>query len=897
MNSALHLVLLTLPFNGGESNATPEFTTPTTGPSLHWSDYDADGVLDVFVATPHAGDRLYRGDGLGLVDVTTQAGLDSSRKSRSGTWFDVDLDGDLDLLTASDLGPSRLWENDGVGGFTDVTKSAGLESAEPDLAVSTLDFNGDGLLDVQRRTETGDRLFRNEGQGRFVELDLAERLAAPIAGQAAAANVRELEDEGQGSNQAVAGPGTVTVASPGPQVAASGSALVCAGGVDDMANPGTCIPASTVPMIGTLYPQSLELNVQGNRVGIGTVTPVAKLDVTGNARITGQLAVQHPTGPPLEVVSSDRVDNLNVDQLDGLSSEDFIQPSIALNILGGRVGIGTLTPDSKLDVTGNIRLTGQLAAQIPTGPPLEVVSSDRVDNLNVDLLDGFSSEDFSQLGDEITSDEIANGAIQGFNLDIISVRSTLLNDEFSRLGDEITSDEIANGAVQSLDLDMFDVEQTLENNGFSRLGDEITSDELDYGNLYNQIENDLLSSGISVLGDEITSDEIANGAVQSFDLNESEVLDWIGLEDHFRQRAVNGSAMLATNNGSTDAFLSVAGQDIYWPQVGATGEEYGVVGVSLDPATTNFGVLGHSDNVGIRGEGVSQGVVGEVVSGTSGVGVLGRAPLYGVQGETTLGGFGVIGFGNSGGSGVLGSGTGPSSDGVWGLSGGASGSGVSGYATNFTGVNTGVEGRTDSATGWGVLSLGSSGATGQKNFIQPHPTDPSKEIHFFSLEGNESGTYFRGSGVIAEGLLVIEVPEEFRWVSSEDDLTVHLTAVGAPALLWVESKSLDTIVVRSNADVQVDYQVHGVRRGFEQVDLVVGNTSFVPEVADVPFGTQYPESYRRILVENGLLNSDYTPNRATAEMLGRELAAADGSGLQVATPAPVPGLETYTTKD
>ena len=39
----------------------------------------------------------------------------------------------------------------------------------------------------------------------------------------------------------------------------------------------------------------------------------------------------------------------------------------------------------------------------------------------------------------------------------------------------------------------------------------------------------------------------------------------------------------------------------------------------------------------------------------------------------------------------------------------------------------------------------------------------------------------------------------------------------------------------------------------------------------VPFGTQYPNDLRDILVENGTLNADYTPNERTAQRMGWEL--------------------------
>ncbi|HJM57509.1 MAG TPA: hypothetical protein QF446_09285, partial [Planctomycetota bacterium] len=46
-----------------------------------------------------------------------------------------------------------------------------------------------------------------------------------------------------------------------------------------------------------------------------------------------------------------------------------------------------------------------------------------------------------------------------------------------------------------------------------------------------------------------------------------------------------------------------------------------------------------------------------------------------------------------------------------------------------------------------------------------------------------------------------------------------------------------------------------------------------PMEADKPFATQYPDEYRQILVENGLLNPDFTPNVQTMALL--EVAVED----------------------
>ena len=68
--------------------------------------------------------------------------------------------------------------------------------------------------------------------------------------------------------------------------------------------------------------------------------------------------------------------------------------------------------------------------------------------------------------------------------------------------------------------------------------------------------------------------------------------------------------------------------------------------------------------------------------------------------------------------------------------------------------------------------------------------------------------------------------------------------------------------------MEFDYFVNGVRRGFADLELIRENYAYVPEVRGVPYGTQYREGHRQILVENGILNPDFTPNEATAAMMG-----------------------------
>jgi hypothetical protein len=98
-----------------------------------------------------------------------------------------------------------------------------------------------------------------------------------------------------------------------------------------------------------------------------------------------------------------------------------------------------------------------------------------------------------------------------------------------------------------------------------------------------------------------------------------------------------------------------------------------------------------------------------------------------------------------------------------------------------------------------------------------------------------------------------------------------LTALGGPVSIWVESQSRDQIVVRGTNDISFNWFVNGVRRGFSQFETISENTSFIPgesEVFGEPVFPQFNSDYRRILVENGTLNADFTPNMETAARLG-----------------------------
>ncbi|HVS63544.1 MAG TPA: CRTAC1 family protein [Thermoanaerobaculia bacterium] len=203
-------------------DATFEDATATAGVSEdRWSvpatffDYDRDGALDLFVgnylrfdartapvcrdstgAQDYCGpnnfeplpDRLFRNRGDGTFqDVTFAAGLRAGFGPALGALAaDFDGDGWLDLYVANDGTPNNLWSNLGDGRFEDRALLAGVAvnaegSAEASMGVDAGDYDGDGDLDLFMThliSETN-TLYRNEGDGSFVDATVGSGLGGP----------------------------------------------------------------------------------------------------------------------------------------------------------------------------------------------------------------------------------------------------------------------------------------------------------------------------------------------------------------------------------------------------------------------------------------------------------------------------------------------------------------------------------------------------------------------------------------------------------------------------------------------------------------------------------------------------------------------------------------------
>ena len=129
----------------------------------------------------------------------------------------------------------------------------------------------------------------------------------------------------------------------------------------------------------------------------------------------------------------------------------------------------------------------------------------------------------------------------------------------------------------------------------------------------------------------------------------------------------------------------------------------------------------------------------------------------------------------------------------------------------------------NSATGDVEVSLNSGEfrvSGGTKNFVQPHPTDPTKEIDYSTLEGPEAGTYIRGTANCVNKQSTIVFPEHFPLVTNEQGLTAQLTSRGKQNVFFIKELTNKKLVVGCSDDGAFDYLVNGIRTGYENFQVI-----------------------------------------------------------------------------
>lgn len=137
------------------------------GQGVSWGDYDSDGDLDLFLPSYENASRLFRQDAQhNFEDVTEAAGLGNTTESVQAVFFDLDFDDDLDLFVSRGRGfANRMFINQGRGRFQDEAATLHLDDPNPHgQGVTVADYDCDGDFDIYMcDSEGANRLYRNEG--------------------------------------------------------------------------------------------------------------------------------------------------------------------------------------------------------------------------------------------------------------------------------------------------------------------------------------------------------------------------------------------------------------------------------------------------------------------------------------------------------------------------------------------------------------------------------------------------------------------------------------------------------------------------------------------------------------------------------------------------------------
>jgi len=163
------------------------------------ADYDNDGFPDLYV-TNFGPNRLLRNNGDGTFSDAAESGTADDLWGVSAAWADFDADGSLDLYVANYVDfswdnhkfcgdvhrnisaychpdvynalPDRLYRNLGDGRFIEIGHSAGIDDTidGKGLGVVWGDYDNDGDLDIYVANDTTRNfLYTNQGDGTFVD--------------------------------------------------------------------------------------------------------------------------------------------------------------------------------------------------------------------------------------------------------------------------------------------------------------------------------------------------------------------------------------------------------------------------------------------------------------------------------------------------------------------------------------------------------------------------------------------------------------------------------------------------------------------------------------------------------------------------------------------------------
>ena len=164
------------------------------------ADFDDDGDIDIFAIHGEVGCTLYDNLRQGrLRTVSSETGIPQDHHYTAAAAGDYDNDGDIDLfLSTADR--IHLYRNNGDGSFVEAPDLyAGVQGLPPVL-LKNIDYDNDGFIDVWVGAKEGMFLFRNDGTGAFTEpypfMDPTTLTSKPLLMNAIAGAVGDYDNDG-----------------------------------------------------------------------------------------------------------------------------------------------------------------------------------------------------------------------------------------------------------------------------------------------------------------------------------------------------------------------------------------------------------------------------------------------------------------------------------------------------------------------------------------------------------------------------------------------------------------------------------------------------------------------------------------------------------------------------
>ena len=133
------------------------------------ADFDDDGDIDIFTTHKGLGCTLYDNLRQGrLQAISRETGIPQDAHYFAVAAGDYDNDGNIDLFLATSA-YIYLYRNRGDGSFVNVSSSETSVLDAPPAFLRNLDYDNDGFIDIWAGGDKGMFLYRNDGTGTFME--------------------------------------------------------------------------------------------------------------------------------------------------------------------------------------------------------------------------------------------------------------------------------------------------------------------------------------------------------------------------------------------------------------------------------------------------------------------------------------------------------------------------------------------------------------------------------------------------------------------------------------------------------------------------------------------------------------------------------------------------------